>query len=60
MSSNEIKVSGSFWEEFQSLCSYSDPAYLEEKILHKNTDELVSNPIMPWISSVISDKLGKC
>lgn len=42
-----------------ALCSYSDAAYLEGKILCKNTDELVSNPTAPQLSSVISDKLGK-
>lgn len=55
-----MKVFGSFWEKFQPLRSYSDAAYLEEKIPYKNTDELVSNPTMPWMSSVSSDKLGKC
>jgi len=60
MVSNKIKVSGTFWEEFQQLCFYSDTAYREEKIWYKSTDELVSNPTVPRLSSVISARLGKC
>lgn len=54
MVSKEVKVSGFFGEEFHPLCSYSDAAYLEGKILYTNTDKLVSNP-----KSVIPDKVGK-
>lgn len=58
MVSNEIKVSGSFWEEFKPLCSQSDAAYLEGKIQYKNADEPVSNPTALQLSPVISDKPG--
>lgn len=58
MISNEMKVSGFFWEEFQQLGSYSGAAYLEGNVLYTNTDKLLSDPTAPQLCS--DSKVGKC